>query len=645
MALISTMGAPSSPLFLTGDTAIGVDLSGLDYYYKKKEAADEKLADKLKKQAPEIKEFDQKIDALPGQKLHLYEQYVEKRNKVSEGVKKYGGVWAIYANTPEGRADLGAMGEDPYSFTMAEKNLQRWDDVSKKMTSDGLGKNIYIDQNFRAQGIKDKDGRIRYARNEDFLQEQSRAVPLDEKGRIASQDYSITTGDSEDFIKEVSAFATKAGSSSSETAQPVLGTYYDEATGTYKKGSSVLGGNDAYNYIMNTESGSSSNKRQLRDAQGVIANSLSTEAQQGVWQEIYAANEGKGANGRGSVTYWNADTNQQEYIDYDKLDNDEVYRNEVYQGYVAKRVRDTVKPLETTTSKSKSSLQSMGAATGQGEYEKEKATQEGYVALFATGQIQGDETRNEISYVYDPKAKKYVPQQYQTQILSNQYLDSQLAGQNKTLETNPVTLNGAGVKNFIYKGTNNVVGANSGMGNAQITRYNGLQTGNPLVKEGGTYREASTEEVANYDRIMKIDESSRTNADKEFIDKTQPGLYWNVSVVIPEGTIDNNQGPKYIDENGQPVDAVGESSGPFWYGVNNIATSEEGSIQNVDGDYKTDVLIPAMRGTQLVGSSAPQENATLSRFEQEQQLIIDNIFNNQLKLQQDSQNANNFIYR
>lgn len=293
MSLITTMGQPSSPLFLTGEAVTGIDLTGLDYYYKKKEQADENLRKKLADQAPEIKEFDQKINALPGEKTYLYQKYVEKRNKISEGVKKYGGVWAVYVNTPEGRADLAALSENPYDATMADRNYMRWEGAVGDMTKEGTGKNIYLDQNFRPIVYKDKAGRVRYARNEDFLQTQAQEVEFDQNGRLAAKDYSITKGDSEDVTNEIRQFATAVGSSSSESSKPVLGTYFDPNTGTYSQGSSVMGGYDAYNYIMNTQVGSSSNTAQLNDAVGVISNSLSIEAQQGVWQEIYSGAEGK----------------------------------------------------------------------------------------------------------------------------------------------------------------------------------------------------------------------------------------------------------------------------------------------------------------------------------------------------------------
>lgn len=67
MALFNTMGIIKPP-FLTADTSGGLDLGPLEYYYKKKEAADADLAKKLTAK-PELPEF--KADALPGQKMFL----------------------------------------------------------------------------------------------------------------------------------------------------------------------------------------------------------------------------------------------------------------------------------------------------------------------------------------------------------------------------------------------------------------------------------------------------------------------------------------------------------------------------------------------------------------------------------------------
>lgn len=638
MSLITTMGQPSSPLFLTGEAVTGIDLTGLDYYYKKKEQADENLRKKLADQAPEIKEFDQKINALPGEKTYLYQKYVEKRNKISEGVKKYGGVWAVYVNTPEGRADLAALSENPYDATMADRNYMRWEGAVGDMTKEGTGKNIYLDQNFRPVVYKDKAGRVRYARNEDFLQTQAQEVEFDQNGRLAAKDYSITKGDSEDVTNEIRQFATAVGSSSSESSKPVLGTYFDPNTGTYGQGSSVMGGYDAYNYIMNTQVGSSSNSAQLNDAVGVISNSLSIEAQQGVWQEIYS-----GAEGKKTVTFYDPESNTEEYVDYKKLDSDENYRNKVYQGYVYKRVKQGVAPFRESSSKSNIGIQVLGKAEGAG-INDQKNKNEGYFSLAMQGKIGADKRDPQTTYVYDSKTGKYVAQGYDALVFKNNYADEKLSTLNQGLAAKPKTLGEIGASNFIYQGTNNNLFTNPEMRQSKVTSYNALQTGPPLIKDttNGGMRTMTAEETTRYQNLAKKDQSKLTSDEKAFMDASTPGMYWNATIVVPESVIDSESGPKMVDAEGKLVDVVKEN---FWFGINDIQDTEEGSVTvDDDGNYIMQVLIPASRGDALIGASQSQEDQTLNRFINEEQLIIDDIFKNQQQIQQNQQNFQNSLY-
>ena len=86
MALISSMGNSSSPLFLQSGESLGLNIAPLEYYYKKKEAADEDLAKKLSAK-PKLNEFDEKLNALAGQKESLKNIYNQKMGVVNKGVE------------------------------------------------------------------------------------------------------------------------------------------------------------------------------------------------------------------------------------------------------------------------------------------------------------------------------------------------------------------------------------------------------------------------------------------------------------------------------------------------------------------------------------------------------------------------------
>jgi hypothetical protein len=530
MALFDTMGESSSPLFLTADTAGGLDLGPLEYYYKKKEAADADLAKKLTAK-PDLPEF--KADALPGQKDVLELMYKKSMSDIKKGVQKYGGLWGIYANSEEGKRDIAGLNITQYNLEMGETNKKRFQGVSSSVTQEGKSNVRYLDPSGKPIYFKDKDGKIRSATNEDMLQMKAKDRAYDpQTGELLAMDFNYTRGDSKTVNNEIFGLAEKAKNTSWATGNPVLQPYSDGQGGVLY-GSNVMQGYDAYNYITYVKNEGSSNKQQLNAAIGVLYNNLSQDAKDGILNEIYDGREGK----RGiSVSMPTEDKNgkvtfKQERIDYEKFDTDDVYRQQVIDAYTIDRVSEGTKPFISTSSKVEQSYNVLGKAEGLGFGDQQKQADLGFTQLLLEGKITPSNENAKYNRLVDDGDGTYTLVAEQGGEFYGKAVDDAYGDLNAQLQKSPQLLTQVfGNTGMMIYGT--VLNTTEKV-NPMVESVAGFSYKSPMVQdENGNWRNINKSEQSLYDAAKAKKDSGQelTEAEIGHIDKYGPQLYMDLNV-------------------------------------------------------------------------------------------------------------------
>lgn len=530
MALFNNMGESSSPLFLTGDTALGLDIAPLQYYYKKKEEADADLAKKLTAK-PELPEF--KADALPGQKEVLESLYKQNMQSISKGLKKYGGLWGIYANSEEGKSDIAKLDISAYNLEMGETNKKRFAGASASVTNEGKSNVRYLDPNGRPMVIKDKNGKVRYATNEDMLQERSKDYAYDpDTGQLLAMDFNYTRGDSKTVNTEIAALASAAKSSSSSTASPVFAPQQDPNTGEVFYGSSIMQGHDAYNYISYVKQGGSSNKSQLNAAVEVLRTNLSKDSQDAIVNEIYDGAEAKRAvvvnmpveDDNGKVSF------KQQRVDYKKFDEDDVYRQQVIDAYTTDRVLQGVQPFVQTSSTYEESYNILGKAEGQG-YGDKSEQELGLTQMIISGQIQPSLENVQGSRFVQKEDGTYEEKPQAVKEFYGPAVQEAYGAYNLSLASNPRTITELfGQTGMLLGGT-----AINSTGNTDpiVQSVKGFSYRSPMIQdESGNWRNINEKEQKLYEDTKAIYDSGAalSESQKAIMTNFGPKLYMDLNV-------------------------------------------------------------------------------------------------------------------
>ena len=629
MALFNTMGESSSPLFLTADTSGGLDLGPLEYYYKKKEAADADLAKKLTTK-PELPEF--KADALPGQKDVLELMYKKSMYDIKKGVEKYGGLWGIYANSEEGKRDIAGLNITQYNLEMGETNKKRFQGASASVTQEGKSNVRYLDSNGRPMVIKDKNGKVRYATNEDMLQERSKDRAYDpQTGELLAMDFNYTRGDSKTINTEIAALASAVKSSSSSTASPVFAPQQDPNTGEVFYGSSIMQGHDAYNYISYVKQGGSSNKSQLNAAVEVLRTNLSKDSQDAIVNEIYDGAEGKRAvvvnmpveDNNGKVSF------KQQRVDYKKFDEDDVYRQQVIDAYTTDRVLQGVQPFVQTSSTYEESYNILGKAEGKGYGDKEN-TNLGITALITESRLNPSTTSKVDNYISNGDGTFTLSteniEQYRGEPVESAY--SQF---NASLAANPTRLSQQfGNTPFILGGyVQNVTGETDPV----VHKVLGFSMRPPMVQDdSGQWRNINKQEQALYDAAFAKKQSNQplTEADKQNLARYGPQYFMDLQVSF--GSDADSEGFKVINqETGQP-ESIQE--GFLNFDWTSDASDPYGVYESND-NFGGVISIPA---SSFMGLEAQTDKQFEGNVELQKQRL-EQSFNTFIQLQQNQQNS------
>lgn len=625
MALFNTMGESSSPLFLTADTSGGLDLGPLEYYYKKKEAADADLAKKLTTK-PELPEF--KADALPGQKDVLELMYKKSMYDIKKGVEKYGGLWGIYANSEEGKRDIAGLNITQYNLEMGETNKKRFQGASASVTQEGKSNVRYLGPDGKPIYFKDKNGNIRSATNEDMLQMRAKDRAYDpQTGELLAMDFNYTRGDSKTVNNEMFALYEKAKSTSSENKG--LTPKYDPNTGQYYYGSDIMQGYDAYNYITYVKQGYSSNKEQLNAAVGVLYNNLSQDAKDGILNEIYDGREGKRVvsvnmpveSKDGKITF------KSETVDYDKFDSDTAYRQQVIDAYTIDRVSQGTKPFESTSSSYEQTYDVLGTAEGLG-YGDKKQEELGFTQLLLNGQISASaEGVGYNRYVDNGDGtftlKPETGGQFYGKPVNDAYgdLNAQLQQSPKVL-TQVFGNTGMMINGTVLNTTDKV--------NPMVEGIAGFSYKSPMVQDqNGQWRNINKSEQALYEAAKSKEASGQelTESDKINLTKYGPQLYMDVNVNF--GDEDRTGNYEIVNPETGEKEPITSSS---WYSLgiydSTSGSGEAAGIYESGEDWKGIVSIPA---NAFMGYQAKTDKQFQGNVDYQQKVLQDafNSFVNQ----------------
>ena len=498
MALISSMGNSSSPLFLQSGESLGLNIAPLEYYYKKKEAADEDLAKKLA-QKPKLNEFDEKLAALAGQKGSLKNIYNQKMGVVNKGLEKYGGIWAMYANSDEGRAAVSDLNDMTYNMQIGEDNWKRFKHEQDKVSTNKAGdlRHLTVD------GYATLDDEGKTMSNEKYMQYLMKTPGVGEDGKLVALNINSTSGTSQNFSKEASDFYTKVGHISYSNKDFALGQdkYGQPTFGTIEGNQ----GENAYSYITNSSKGGKSNKDNLNAAINVVSDSFSNEAKQGAINEIYDIIEGKKGGGV-STPQFNAKGEhvgfKKEEIDGVKFHNDKAYHNSVLNNYIYQRASGISVPFQVSETSSERNFQGLGAAKSSKEIKAAEEANLSYMAAVQLDKMPPSSTYAGTGRAYNEETKKY--ETYVTQVNEHSGLafNQNFQAFNDALAKNPAKASAVfGNKASLLNG---IVHNPSAKIDPLILRGAGIVDGDPMITNpDGTKRSITTTERKVYESALE----------------------------------------------------------------------------------------------------------------------------------------------
>ena len=630
MALISSMGNSSSPLFLQSGESLGLNIAPLEYYYKKKEAADEDLAKKLA-QKPKLNEFDEKLNALAGQKESLKNIYNQKMGVVNKGVEKYGGIWAMYANSDEGKAAVSSLNDMTYNLQQGEDNKNRWEATNAKITTSGSNDIRFLNQQGYAEF--NENGTLT---NEDKQQKRMRDHGVGNDGKLITMDMGITEGTSKDLLDEASALYIKAGKTSSESGDFMPQTV-DYGNGDIRYEFGTMEGNKgegAINYLTNVKSSSSSNREQVNAAIGVVSDSYSNKAKQGAINELYDMGEGKRGNAvktpqfdeKGKFTGF-----KYEALDLKKFQNDESYHNSTINNYLSQRATEISNPFIEKSSSRVTSFQALGDGKSAQTIKKEKELEQSnaYVANTLDGLVPSATSITTTSYIIDQQTGKYIPVEMVSNEFSGSAFNQAFETTNKALAENPSELSSVlGNLPFILGGQ---VHNPSQDTNPLIKNINKIVTREGMVKEGNSWRPVNTEENKRYlsakEKNKGINPSTLNpeslalyNKNQSDITKYGPQYYYEADAILGTNIDKVQANYSFIDPTTKkPMEAGSE---PFyklgWNGVSAEAETAGISMQKDGKDgaesWNSKIYIPVGQSEALRFSSEKENTAVKNRI-------------------------------
>lgn len=589
MALISSMGNSSSPLFLQSGESLGLNIAPLEYYYKKKEAADEDLAKKLA-QKPKLNEFDEKLAALAGQKGSLKNIYNQKMGVVNKGVEKYGGIWAMYANSDEGRAAVSDLNDMTYNMQIGEDNWKRFKHEQDKVSTNKAGdlRHLTVD------GYATLDDEGKTMSNEKYMQYLMKTPGVGEDGKLVALNINSTSGTSQNFSKEASDFYTKVGHKSYSNKDFALGQdkYGQPTFGTIEGNQ----GENAYSYITNSSNGGKSNKDNLNAAINVVSDSFSNEAKQGAINEIYDIIEGKKGGGV-STPQFNAKGEhvgfKKEEIDGVKFHNDKAYHNSVLNNYIYQRASGISVPFQVSETSSERNFQGLGAAKSSKEIKAAEEAGLSYTASLQKGLINPTESHTESFPIFNEEKGISEMVQYQTQSYGGIGFSQAYGELNKSLAENPTTLSGVfGELPIMVGGKINNYNKNH---NPIVTHIEEVKFIPAMIKDPGSnvYRAVNKKEHNQY--LAAIEQNKNINPGTlnavalEAYNKNQSiintfGLQAGYKVELDLGEdVDKMQEHwKSIDPtSGTEVPTADES---YWFGINYLDDRSEAQGLHIDED-------------------------------------------------------------
>jgi hypothetical protein len=627
MALISSMGNSSSPLFLQSGESLGLNIAPLEYYYKKKEAADEDLAKKLA-QKPKLNEFDEKLNALAGQKESLKNIYNQKMGVVNKGVEKYGGIWAMYANSDEGKAAVSSLNDMTYNLQQGEDNKNRWEATNAKITTSGSNDIRFLDQKGYAEF--NKNGTLT---NEDKQQKRMRDHGVGDDGKLITMDMGITEGTSKDLLDEASALYTKAGKTSSESGDFMPQTV-DYGNGDIRYEFGTIEGNQgegAINYLTNVKSSSSSNREQIKSAIDVVSNSYSNKAKQGAINELYDMGEGIRGNAvktpqfdeKGKFTGF-----KYEALDLKRFQNDESYHNSTINNYLSQRATEISNPFIEKSSSTVTSFQALGDGKSASTIKKEKELEQSnaYVANTLDGLVPSATSITTSGYIIDQQTGEYKPVEMVSNEFSGSAFNQAFETTNKALAENPSELSSVlGNLPFILGGQVHNPSQNT---NPLIKNINKIVTREGMVKEGNSWRPVNTEENKRYlsakesnkginPNTLNAESLALYNKNQSDITKYGPQYYYEADAILGTDVDKVQKNYSFIDPTTKkPMEAASENL----VGWNTVSDEAEragiAKMDDKDGNesWQSKIYIPVGQSEALRFSSEKENTAVKNRI-------------------------------
>jgi len=488
MGLFSSLGTGSSPLFINSELSAGIDSSPLKYYVDKKEDAKDALAKKLAADTPTIPKFD--VDGLPGNAQALENKYNTAVNNVSEGVKKYGGLWTIYTNTDEGKSALGKVATTVYDANMAKQNKKQYEAQAEFVDKNNLGGLIYIDRSTGAP-LRDKTG---FAKNATYLDYQTGSNEWDENGNIAKKDLTILEGDSGTVNAEFKNYMTQLGTT--------------ENMSESEKQAKLTGGAYDYDGLIKNKNSKKNNFSQLLSMSRNLYSNMSQSSKTGMLREVYDIGEKEGAAGIENVLNDGLAEKDKIKIDMDRLSSNDPkdisYRNGVMALYTMKRVDNAV-PSYIQSEEGHSQTMTQGTKIANEKAANVEADKRGYIAQVQAGNIIPKQLDDRNVKYYNPTTKLWETRKVSGGVQYSGLAAVQgLADINKDIIGKTLESLGIDAIRFGDSGTVNNLSTSSNLKNATIVSANRIVTDDALVYDptNHTYRAPTSQEKDHAQEVI-----------------------------------------------------------------------------------------------------------------------------------------------
>lgn len=514
MALFDLIGG-DSPMFLTADMDFGPsDTSFIEKSFNKRMAIEHDMRKKMGAGMPSFKDPDIKADH--GDKDYLASRYNNAKNKLMSVLAAAPIVQAAI-NSDEVKALQMEMQSalDPRNIQTAEENLKNMEQAFSKIQEKNIGTKAYVNLN-NPLSIQNVVSRINpetgnFITNQEYVKKQADAAQFDDRGKLASKDYTVISYTGGEASTQIEDLMGKAGKTDWKNKAPLFKT--DQSGNAVLNQAVDNKGEAAINFLMNKSSSGSSNVKQLIQASKILAENLSDEARADLisdWQNRII----------GSKEFFNAIKNK----DQDWLD-------ESFATYVQDRIDRHLDVFKETSSSTEYDMNSYGQAAGYGSgSENDKFD---YINNVFKGLITPDYNTNNTDPVVTTKdgTKFYRPEALKTieiagadgkvkQVvvpigtIANANMDVALENINKQLKDSPVLLSS---KPGSFMTQDGVIMNTNELKGAKVIRYN------------------------RYVEMPNIVNGNMTSTNSP----EDKGRYWGATIFIPKDEIENYKGITY----------------------------------------------------------------------------------------------------